>query len=76
MPNIKELKDGELELVSGGVKPKRSRSHQRGQSRKKANMKEHKYGLVFCPQCHGLRLPHRICPRCGYYDGKNVIPQE
>ena len=20
-----------------------------------------------CPQCHSPRLPHRVCPECGFY---------
>ena len=30
-------------------------------------------GYVECRQCHEYRLPHRVCPSCGYYDGKEVI---
>jgi large subunit ribosomal protein L32 len=26
-----------------------------------------------CPQCHSPRLPHRVCPVCGYYKGRQVI---
>jgi large subunit ribosomal protein L32 len=29
--------------------------------------------LIPCPQCHELRLPHRVCPSCGYYRGVEVI---
>jgi large subunit ribosomal protein L32 len=29
-----------------------------------------------CPQCHQPKLPHRVCPECGYYDGKEVIDTE
>jgi large subunit ribosomal protein L32 len=29
--------------------------------------------LVACPQCHELRLPHRVCPSCGSYKGVKVI---
>lgn len=29
--------------------------------------------LVPCPQCHELRLPHRVCPSCGYYRGVEVV---
>jgi large subunit ribosomal protein L32 len=29
--------------------------------------------LVACPQCHELRLPHRVCPSCGSYKGVEVI---
>ena len=26
-----------------------------------------------CPQCHSPRLPHRVCPECGTYAGREVI---
>lgn len=26
-----------------------------------------------CPQCHEVKLPHRVCPTCGYYNGKEII---
>jgi large subunit ribosomal protein L32 len=26
-----------------------------------------------CPQCNGPKLPHRICPTCGSYNGRTVI---
>lgn len=29
-----------------------------------------------CPQCHQPKLPHRVCPECGYYDGKEIIDTE
>ncbi len=29
--------------------------------------------LSECPQCHELKASHRVCPKCGYYDGKQVI---
>ncbi len=29
-----------------------------------------------CPQCHQPKLPHRVCPQCGYYNGKEVVDTE
>ncbi|MCL4459471.1 MAG: 50S ribosomal protein L32 [Chloroflexi bacterium] len=29
--------------------------------------------LVQCSQCHKPRLPHHVCPSCGYYDGVDVL---
>jgi large subunit ribosomal protein L32 len=29
--------------------------------------------LVACPQCHQVKLPHRVCPNCGYYKGKEIV---
>jgi large subunit ribosomal protein L32 len=26
-----------------------------------------------CPQCHERKLPHQVCPRCGYYKGREVV---
>jgi len=28
---------------------------------------------VACPQCHEFRLPHRVCPSCGSYNGMTVV---
>ena len=32
--------------------------------------------LNSCPQCHSPRLPHRVCPVCGTYAGREVIKHE
>jgi len=29
--------------------------------------------LVTCPQCKSRMAPHRVCPSCGYYAGREVI---
>ncbi|MGH7369707.1 MAG: 50S ribosomal protein L32 [Candidatus Methylomirabilaceae bacterium] len=29
--------------------------------------------LVECSNCHERRLPHRACPACGYYRGREVV---
>ncbi|MBR2779462.1 MAG: 50S ribosomal protein L32, partial [Firmicutes bacterium] len=42
-------------------------------SRKSQNMKMVAPGVSICPQCHQPKLPHRVCPNCNYYDGKNVL---
>lgn len=26
-----------------------------------------------CPKCGESKLPHQVCPNCGYYKGKKVI---
>lgn len=25
-----------------------------------------------CPQCHEPKLPHQVCPTCGFYRGRQV----
>ena len=32
----------------------------------------HAGGLVACPKCGALHLPHRMCPECGSYNGREV----
>jgi large subunit ribosomal protein L32 len=29
--------------------------------------------LMECPNCREMKLPHRACPNCGYYKGREVI---
>jgi large subunit ribosomal protein L32 len=31
-------------------------------------------GLSVCPNCHEKKLPHRACPYCGQYKGREVVP--
>ncbi len=31
--------------------------------------------LSVCPKCNEPRLPHRVCPGCGYYKGRLVLPE-
>ncbi len=28
--------------------------------------------LVKCPHCEALMMPHRVCPTCGHYKGREV----
>ena len=29
-------------------------------------------GRSVCPQCQEAKLPHVVCPNCGYYNGRQV----
>jgi len=33
-------------------------------------------GISTCPQCQEPKQPHRACPSCGTYKGKDVIGTE
>lgn len=48
--------------------PKRKQSKQRSATRY-ANWKIVSPTLAECPQCHELKSPHRVCKKCGFYDG-------
>lgn len=26
-----------------------------------------------CPQCHSVKLAHRVCKTCGYYAGRKAV---
>jgi large subunit ribosomal protein L32 len=44
-------------------------------SRTRKRRAQHKISaprLNECPQCHQPRLPHRVCPNCGTYAGREV----
>lgn len=32
--------------------------------------------LSVCPQCNSPKMPHRACPSCGTYKGKEVAGAE
>jgi large subunit ribosomal protein L32 len=52
--------------------PKRRQSHSRGAKRRTHyNLKTP--NVSKCPNCSQPKLPHHVCPNCGYYDGKQVI---
>ncbi len=53
--------------------PKSKVSKQRGNKRFASNYKASVPTLVECPQCHEMKQSHRVCLKCGYYDGKQVI---
>jgi len=52
--------------------PKRRTSKANKRSRK-ANWKLALPGMSKCPQCHEIKLSHRLCGNCGYYNGKAVV---
>ena len=52
--------------------PKRRHSKRRTSTRR-AHDHLHTHSLGECSNCHEMKLPHRACPRCGYYNGREVI---
>lgn len=54
-------------------KKKHSKKRQGGRS---AHFGLRPLSLVQCPQCRSARLPHRVCPTCGYYNGREVVPTD
>ena len=56
--------------------PKRKTSKAKTASRRASSYRLNKATIVECPNCHETKLPHRVCPNCGYYDGKQVVEVE
>jgi large subunit ribosomal protein L32 len=52
--------------------PKKRKSSSRRDMRR-AHWKLKVPGLVECSHCHEYKQPHRVCMKCGYYKGKEVI---
>ena len=44
--------------------------------KRRANWKAAVPTLVECPECHALKQSHKVCPKCGYYNGKKVVETE
>ena len=52
--------------------PKKKQSHSRT-AKRRAQHKLAAPALNACPQCHSPRRPHRVCPVCGTYAGREVV---
>lgn len=53
--------------------PKRKHTRMRTGLRRTSNWKITLSSLSKCPQCGEVKLPHRVCPNCGYYNGELLI---
>ena len=52
--------------------PKSKVSRTRRDKRRGSNWKLTAPALVACPKCGALHQPHRMCPECGTYNGRQV----
>ena len=55
--------------------PKRKTSKAR-RDKRRAHWKVSMPGMTECPQCGTMKLSHRVCKECGYYNKKQVISVE
>jgi large subunit ribosomal protein L32 len=53
--------------------PKRKQSHARTSRRRAQNWRLEAPNVGSCPRCHAPRLPHHVCPSCGFYKDRLVI---
>ncbi len=55
--------------------PKRKTSKSR-RDKRRTHQKTEAPNVIPCDQCGEPKLPHHVCPECGYYKGRNVIETE
>jgi len=52
--------------------PIRRHSKSRG-AKRRTHYKAVRPSVAPCPNCGELKLTHRICPNCGYYNGRYIV---
>ena len=53
--------------------PKKKTSKAKSRSRRASAWTLNAPARSLCPQCHNAKLPHVVCPTCGYYKGRQAI---
>ena len=53
--------------------PRAKTSKARTRRRRGVNMHRVAPQLVECSNCGNLTMQHHVCPKCGYYGGRQVI---
>jgi large subunit ribosomal protein L32 len=57
--------------------PNPKRKHSKGRrNRRRSHDSLPVPGVSLCPNCYEVKQPHRACPACGYYKGREVIKIE
>ncbi len=54
--------------------PKKKHTPMRRDMRRSANFKLEAPSASNCSNCGAAKLPHRVCPSCGFYKGELVSP--
>ena len=53
--------------------PKQRTGRASTHTRRSANDRISAPARTVCPQCGEVKLPHRVCPSCGFYKNREVI---
>jgi large subunit ribosomal protein L32 len=55
--------------------PKRKTSRSR-RGKRRAHQALSLPSSAICPRCKAPKMPHRVCPSCGYYRNKAFLEEE
>lgn len=53
--------------------PKKKTSKAKSRSRRASNWRLELPARSTCPQCNRGKLPHTVCPHCGWYGGRQAL---
>jgi large subunit ribosomal protein L32 len=53
--------------------PKRKTSKAKSRSRRASNWVLKRPARSLCPKCNESKLPHVVCPTCGWYGGRQAV---
>lgn len=56
--------------------PKRKNCRARSRKRRGGHKKLTASQVMTCAKCGELKMPHRVCPSCGHYRGKEIMSLE
>jgi len=57
------------------AQPKRKSCHSRA-AKRATHKKAEKPAISKCERCGAVKLPHTVCPSCGYYKDEEIIKIE
>lgn len=52
--------------------PKRKTSRSKRDMRRAQHDRVSAPNVIPCPNCGDMMLPHRVCPACGHYKGREI----
>jgi large subunit ribosomal protein L32 len=53
--------------------PKKKTSKSKSRSRRAAAWRLEAPARSLCPRCGSVKVPHVVCPNCGWYHGRQAI---